>query len=66
MDLKQMMSSPLFNQAKQMYDACGKDPAQFEQVAKNICESRGIDYQQALASFQQMMTQNKDTIFANH
>lgn len=64
MDLQQMMSSPLFSQARQMYDACGKDPAQFEQVAKNICESRGIDYQQALASFQQMMTQGNSTVFA--
>ena len=52
--LQQMMSSPLFNQAQQMAD--GKTPAELEQIAKNICASKGVDYNEAVNMFKQLTT----------
>ncbi len=57
MDLNSIINTPLFQQAQKMYDGCGGDVSKVEQVAKNICESKGIDYQQALQAFKQMMGQ---------
>ena len=52
--LQQMMNSPLFNQAQQM--ANGKSPAELEQIARNICASRGVNYDEAVSLFRQMTT----------
>jgi hypothetical protein len=47
--LKQMMQSPLFKRAQQM--ASGKTPAECEQIARNICREKGVDYDTALNQF---------------
>jgi hypothetical protein len=33
--------------------AQGKSPIQLQQIAQNICREKGIDYDTALAAFQQ-------------
>lgn len=45
-------SSPLFQRAQQMAD--GKTSKELEQVAKNICEQKGISYDDAFRTFSQM------------
>lgn len=52
--LQQMMSSPLFSRAQEMYNSC-KTPDELENVARNICQSKGIDYNDAFNQFKQMM-----------
>lgn len=52
--LQQMMSSPLFSRAQEMYNAC-KTPEDLENVARNICQSKGIDFNDAFNQFKQMM-----------
>jgi hypothetical protein len=44
-----MMQSPLFKRAQQM--ASGKTPAECEQIARNICREKGVDYDTALNQF---------------
>ena len=46
-------SSPLYQRAVQMAE--GKTSAELEQVAKNICEQKGIKYEDALKAFSQML-----------
>ena len=50
---QQLMNSPLFNRAQQMAE--GKTPSELEQIAKNICASKGVNYEEALNAFRQMM-----------
>jgi hypothetical protein len=52
--LYQLASSlPLYQRAVQMAD--GKTSAELEQVAKNLCEQKGIKYEDALKAFTQML-----------
>lgn len=46
-------SSPLYQRAVQM--ANGKTPAELEQVARNICEQKGINFDDAYKAFAQML-----------
>ena len=53
MQLMQQMFSgdPAFSRAIQM--AQGKSPQQIEQIVKNLCGQRGIDYEQFKQTFNQ-------------
>ena len=53
MQLMQQMFSgdPAFSRAMQM--AQGKSPQQIEQIVKNLCGQRGIDYEQFKQTFNQ-------------
>lgn len=42
----------LFNRAQQMAE--GKSQSELVEIAKNVCKSKGINYEQALAQFNQM------------
>ena len=44
--------SSLFNRAKQM--ASGKTDSELEQIARNICATKGIDFDEALKQFKAM------------
>lgn len=49
--IKQMVgSNPNMKRAVEMSD--GKTPDQIKQVCKNICEQKGIDFDQAFNQFQ--------------
>lgn len=50
MQLMNILSNPLYARAQQM--ANGKSPEQLEQIAKNICKEKGINYEQAMSQFQ--------------
>ena len=51
---KQMMqNNPLFKRAEEM--AQGKSEKELEQVARNLCNQRGIDIEQAYKQFQAFM-----------
>lgn len=54
---QQLQSNPLFQRAQQM--AQGKSPQELEQVAKNLCQQRGIDLDSAMNQFNQMMGQGR-------
>lgn len=47
-------NNPLYQRAMQM--AQGKSPEQIQQIAKNLCNNMGIDYDSAYKQFQQMMS----------
>lgn len=47
--LSQFQNNPLFQRAQQM--AAGKSPEEIQQIAKNLCEQRGIDMNQAFDQF---------------
>ena len=49
--LQQLASHPLFNRAQQM--AVGKTPSELQQVAKNLCSEKGINYDEAMYAFRQ-------------
>jgi hypothetical protein len=49
--LSNMQNNPLFSRAQLM--AKGKSDAELEQIAKNICKEKGIDYTQAMSTFKQ-------------
>lgn len=51
--MQSLTSNPLFQQAQKM--ASGKSEDEIMVIAKNICASRGIDFQEAYAKFQQFM-----------
>ena len=48
----QMQNHPLFKRAQQMAD--GKSPEEIKQIAKNLCQQRGLDMDAAFAQFKQM------------
>lgn len=54
MTLKQEAAnqSSLFNRAQQM--ASGKTDFELEQIARNICATKGIDFDEALKQFKAM------------
>lgn len=45
-------NNPQFKRVMQMVD--GKSPAEMRQVAQNLCQQRGIDFNQALGQLKQM------------
>ncbi len=49
--LSNMQNNPLFSRAQLM--ANGKSDTELEQIARNICKEKGIDYSQALTTFKQ-------------
>lgn len=46
-------NNPLFQRAQQM--AQGRSQEELEQVARNLCQQRGIDIDAAFQQFQQVM-----------
>ena len=50
-NLSNMQNNPLFSRAQLM--AKGKSDTELEQIAKNICKEKGIDYAQAMNTFKQ-------------
>lgn len=54
---QQLQSNPLFQRAQEM--AQGKTPQELEQVARNLCQQRGIDLDSAMNQFKQMMGQGR-------
>lgn len=44
--------NPQFQRVMQMVD--GKTPQEMEQIAKNLCGQRGIDFDQAISQMQKM------------
>lgn len=52
---QQFQNNPLFQRAQQM--AQGKTPQELEQVARNLCQQRGIDLDSAISQFKQMIGQ---------
>ena len=52
MNLNQLMNfNPVFVQAMNM--AQGKNSQELEQIARNICKERGLDYDQMFSQFKQ-------------
>lgn len=52
MNLNQLMNfNPVFVQAMKM--AQGKNSQELEQIARNICKERGLDYDQMFSQFKQ-------------
>ena len=51
--MQSLTSNPLFQQAQKM--ANGKSEEEIMTIAKNICASRGTDFQEAYTKFQQFM-----------
>lgn len=51
--MQQMFSGdPTFNRAMQM--ARGKSPQQVEQIVRNLCQERGLDFEQLKQNFSQL------------
>lgn len=53
----QLMNNPLFKRAQEM--ASGKSEQELEQIAKNLCQQRGINLDEAKNQFAQMFNQRK-------
>lgn len=51
--LQQLSTHPLFIRAKQMSQ--GKSKEEIEQIAKNLCVERGLNYDEALNAFQNQL-----------
>ncbi len=52
--LNQMLgTNPLFQRAQQM--ASGKNGEEINQIARNLCKQRGIDFNEAYKAFQRQM-----------
>ena len=51
------MSNPLFQRAQEM--ANGKSEKELEQIAKNLCQQRGINLEDAEKQFAQMFGLSK-------
>ena len=51
--IQSLTSNPLFQQAQKMAE--GRSEEEILAIAKNICASKGIDFQDAYAQFQQFM-----------
>lgn len=50
----QLQNNPLFRRAQQMAD--GKSEKELEQIAKNLCEQRGINIDQAMEQFKKQFS----------
>lgn len=46
----QIQNNPMFQRAQEM--SKGKSPQEIEQVIRNLCQQRGVDYDSALQQFQ--------------
>ena len=51
--IQSLTSNPLFQQAQKMAE--GRSEDEIRAIAKNICSSKGIDFQDAYTKFQQFM-----------
>jgi hypothetical protein len=51
--LAQMTNSPLFKKAQEM--SYGKSAEEIQQIARNICNQRGVDYDAALTEFKSFL-----------
>lgn len=51
----QLQNNPLFQRAQEM--ANGKSQQEIEQIARNLCQQRGIDLNQAMEQFKAQMGQ---------
>jgi hypothetical protein len=51
--IQSLTSNPLFQQAQKMAE--GRSEDEILAIAKNICSSKGIDFQDAYTKFQQFM-----------
>lgn len=51
--IQNLTSNPLFQQAQKMAE--GRSEDEILAIAKNICSSKGIDFQDAYAKFQDFM-----------
>ena len=51
--MSNLTSNPLFARAQQM--AQGRSDEELEQIAKNICKEKGIDYETAKQQFKGFM-----------
>lgn len=52
-----MLNHPLFKRAQDM--ANGKTNEELEQIAKNLCEQRGLDFDTMMKQFSEFLTKNK-------
>lgn len=50
-------NNPLFKRAQQM--AQGKSEQELEQVARNLCQQRGVDFEAMKQQFQGMMSNTR-------
>lgn len=50
-----MQNNPMMKRAMEMSN--GRSPEQIQQVCRNICEQRGLNYDQMLQQFQSMASQ---------
>lgn len=50
-----MQNNPMMKRAMEMSN--NKSPEQIQQVCRNICEQRGLNYDQMLQQFQSMASQ---------
>lgn len=50
-------NNPLFQRAQQM--AQGKSEQELEQVARNLCQQRGVDFETMKQQFQGMMSNTR-------
>lgn len=53
--IQQMTSSPLFKRAQEMCQ--GKSVPEIQQMARNICAQKGVDYDEALKEFRRFIGQ---------
>lgn len=66
MTIQQMMmqlinsNNPLFTRAQQM--VAGKSEEEIKQIAMNLCNQRGIDFNSALQQFQSQINNNNNNI----
>lgn len=51
--IQALSNNPLFYQAQRMCQ--GKSKEEIEQIARNLCNERGLNYDEALSSFQKQM-----------
>ena len=49
----QMTSSPLFKRAQEMAD--GKSSDEIQQIARNICAQKGVNFDEALVEFKKIV-----------
>lgn len=52
-----LQNNPLFQRAQQM--AQGKSEQELEQVARNLCQQRGVDFEAMKQQFQSMMNNTR-------
>ena len=52
--LSNYKTNPLFSRAQQI--ANGKNEQELEQIARNICQEKGINFDQAMSQFKQIQS----------